>query len=132
MPKPKKPERVKCEECKKTYSKRSVLKAPDGRWLCGHCRKFKVITNPFYKEPPTRKNETISDYNISDAEKKFLHKQLMKRGMPSEKAWAKIDKDSRILKKMKQQKQYSRQRFAIEKQIQINQHKKFLEGLGQK
>lgn len=128
--------KTQCEHCKKWYSKKSVQKARDNRMLCGICRKCHVITNPFYQIPQKNKtqNKQIGNFNMSEQEKNMLYKQFMSRGFSSEEAWKKVDKKSRMLRRMRrtsrQSKISSQNGLNEQKQGSEQQKEEFLRGLG--
>lgn len=126
-----KPKKIKCEECKKIFSRKSVQKARDGRMLCGNCRKYRVITNKFYSIPQTKRgqNRQASNFYLSDSEKRIMQGQLMKRGLSPEKAWNRVQSAIQILKKMKQKNKTLQQQERIKENYTKIKKQKFLEEL---
>jgi ribosomal protein L37AE/L43A len=116
LPPPEKPE---CPDCKIKF--RKLHKCRDGIKRCKNC-KNKLVTNKFYIPPEERKRNFngISNFNISDAERKIMYDNLIRQGLSTEAAQKKINSRIRMLKATKSRKY----RFAVNKRKEKSDKKK--------
>ncbi len=112
--------RYVCEDCGKGYKK--VEQCKDGKRRCRNCKR-KMVTNIFYI-PPTNdlRKMCVGKYSISDTEKQILGPSRAK----------KVSMWLYKTKKEKQQNLSNEQNKVLEKEKQLEQKRKFLEGLGLK
>ncbi len=126
--------KLECPKCHRLLKQRCfIFNKKLKEKICSQCNK-KIGTNIFYIEVSDRKNnDIITKYNLSNFEKRRLHKQLMDSGMSYKQAWRRINMDVYFLKKRKLEKQKKMREFAIlanqERKKDEEQNKKFLKGL---
>jgi hypothetical protein len=126
------PDRLKCFKCGKMFKAKGMLHVIEDKeqhHYCGLCRKNRV-TNPFYI---SKEQRNISKYNLSDAERKVQHDQLMNTGMTSQAAWLRVNRTAKYLqnaKKIKNWEFYNKMKQVKQEQKGKEEQKKaFVEGL---
>lgn len=115
-----------CPKCGKLKRTRCFIYNPVwGEKLCNTCNK-KVGTNRFYsnKKQSFKKNKRITNFNITDEEKKVIAR---------ENGWKRVNQDLRILKsvknKLKKRKAMEKENKKIEEEKKKEMNKRFIEGL---
>lgn len=116
-----KSKKVKCQKCGKLTGFFKIAEHPSGEWRCPSCFK-KFGNNKFFNPEPLKKSiNVVGKYSTSSDEKKVL-------GFRAKRLSSWLDN---LKKKKYAQNRSNEQKQASEKQNQIENQRKFLEGLGQ-
>ncbi len=121
-----------CPECKRTLrTKNFIFNRLVKKRICNRCNK-KIGTNIFYV-PFKEKADFISQYSISEVEKKKLWSKYVKEGCSYKQAWRKVNYLIYGLRKQKKIKAAQRKGEYLDKMYKQEQKqemkKKFVEGL---
>jgi|SRR3972149_5427513 len=128
---PKNPKK-ECPRCKRPLRvKNFVYNRMLKEKVCGRCDN-QVGNNLFYV-PRERRRQFIGRFSMSDAEKDELHRELVRQGMDSVKAWNRVHYTERMMRlsyrRMKGLQAIQRNREIKQQQEAQEQKKAFVRGL---